>query len=113
MTLIPYYFGGGRDIFMAASAVFFYDDVKDAEKVGVQSVYTGGNETHESEITWCDINTYRAAGIDATKSSKAQPVSESFTDLQGRPIGAATKGLLLKTVRLSDGTLKTVKVVRK
>lgn len=113
MTLIPYNFGDGRDIFMAGSAVFFYDDVKDAEKVGVQSVYTGGNETHESEITWFDINAYRAAGIDATKSSKAQPVSESFTDLQGRPIGAATKGLLLKTVRLSDGTLKTVKVVRK
>lgn len=52
------------------------------------------------------------AGIDAT-NSKAQSVSERFTDLQGRSVSPDSRGLLLKTTRMSDGTVHTIKVLRK
>ena len=111
MTLVPYNYYD-YDFYMGGSAVFFYDDVKDADKVGVQSVYTGGNETHESEIAWFDIKAY-LTGVNTTESVESKAVSESYTDLQGRKVSSSTKGLMLKTTRMSDGTVKTVKVVRK
>ena len=37
----------------------------------------------------------------------------TYTDLQGRSVTNAAKGLLLKTLRLNDGTTKTIKVMRK
>lgn len=37
----------------------------------------------------------------------------TYTDLQGRSVTNAAKGLLLKTLRLSDGTTKTIKVMHK
>lgn len=111
MTLVPYNYYD-YDFYMGGSAVFFYDDVKDADKVGVQSVYTGGNETHESEIAWFDIKAY-LAGVNAAEAVESKAVSESYTDLQGRKVSPSTKGLMLKTTRMSDGTVKTVKVIRK
>ena len=112
MTLIPYSFGDGKDIYMAGSAVFFYDDVKDAKQIGVQSVYTGGDETHESDITWFDVEAY-LNGIKPTSKNEASVISEQFTDLQGRKLSGNAKGLVLKTVRMSDGTQKTIKTIRK
>jgi len=112
MSTIPYNFGDGFDIYLAGSGIYFYDDVKDATFVGAQTIYTGGGETKESEITWFDI---KAAinGIDSAKETAVTPVSTIYTDLQGRLVNADAKGIILKTIRMSDGTKKTIKVVRK
>lgn len=112
MTLVPYNYSDGYDIFLGGSAVYFYDDLKDAKRIGVQSVYDGGGERRVSAITWIDVDKY-LAGIEAAATAETSPVSATYTDLQGRPVPASAKGLLLKTVRMSDGTKKTVKVIRK
>lgn len=112
LIVVPYNFNDGHDFYIAGSAVYYYDDVKDADKVGVQSVYTGGNETHESEIAWFDIRA-SLTGVNAAEAVESKVVSESYTDLQGRKVSPSTKGVLLKTTRMSDGTVKTVKVIRK
>jgi hypothetical protein len=38
--------------------------------------------------------------------------SVTFTDLQGRKASPSTHGLLIKTERLSDGTVRSTKVLR-
>lgn len=50
-------------------------------------------------------------GIAPTLS--ATESTATYTDLQGRSVTNAAKGLLLKTLRLNDGTTKTIKVMRK
>lgn len=108
---IPYNYSDGFDFTPAQSnpffrTVFFYDDWKSVKKIGVQSIYRGGSETTKSDITWIDTET---VGISSTM---AKPFSEHFTDLQGRAISNAYKGLVLKFVRMNDGTMKAVKVIR-
>ena len=112
MTEIPYSFSDGQDFFMAGSAVFFFEDVKDVERIGVQSVYKGGSETHESAITWFDVNEF-LTGIEGTNVSEPTVVSEQLYNLNGSAVSNNTKGILLKTMRMSDGTQKTVKVINK
>ena len=109
MTLVPYNYTD-YDFYLGGTAVYFYDDLKDVKKLGVQSVYMGGNERHESEISWYNVNTDPSAI--STIDSESTPVSVSYTDLQGRKVSANTKGLVLKTTRMSDGTVKTAKTVR-
>lgn len=40
----------------------FYTYFQPAKNVGVQMIYTGGGETHESEIDWYEVETYLADG---------------------------------------------------
>lgn len=59
MTEIPYNFTENWDIYQGASSIYLYgDDVADWSKVGIQAVYYGGGETHESEIVWYEIKPY-------------------------------------------------------
>lgn len=109
MTLVPYNFSDGYDFYLGGSAIYFYDDLKDATRIGVQSVYTGGGERHESEITWIDMP-QAPAGIATVATATG---TATYTDLAGRPVNRNYKGLVLKTVRLADGTVKTTKTVRK
>ena len=109
MTLVPYNFGDGFDFYLAGSAVYFYDDMQQAERIGVQCVYTGGDERHESTVTWIAVPQSSAA-IDGVASTATGSVS--YTDLMGRQVSASHKGLVLKTVRKADGTVVTTKVVR-
>jgi hypothetical protein len=44
---------------------------------------------------------------------KIDTVSTSFFDLQGRKVNSSAKGLVIKQMRQTDGTVKTVKMVRK
>ena len=51
-----------------------------------------------------------ASGIASSTRDEGQTIA--YTDLQGRPVTAQVRGLLLKTVRQHDGTLKTTKVLK-
>lgn len=46
-------------------------------------------------------------------ATAAEAVSESYVDVAGRKVTAATKGLVLKTVTYADGMKKTVKVINR
>jgi len=111
LTDIPYTFTDQRDIFRAGVRVYFYDDWAAVEKIGMQAVYTVGAEKMESDVTWFDAKAYQEAlGI---SDVAARPVSVSYRDLQGRPLTEGAKGLVLKTTRMSNGTVQTVKMLRK
>lgn len=109
MTEIPYSYDDGYDIYFAGSTVYFYENLGNYTRIGVQSIYRGGGAEHSSDIVWFDPNT---AGI-STVSATDNVVSETWRDLQGRPAGAGAKGLLIRQQRMADGTIRTVKMVRK
>ena len=58
MTEIPYTFTDQYDIEYGGYAAYWYHDTKDLNRIGVQSIYRGGNEEHNSEIVWYDIKPY-------------------------------------------------------
>jgi hypothetical protein len=110
MTEIPYDFTDNYDIYRGGSHVYFnpVDVVENWTKVGIQSIYYGGGECNKSNIVWSD-NT--VTGIaDVTTSTDNNNV---VFDLQGRVVNASAKGLLIKQTRQANGTMKTVKVIRK
>lgn len=52
------------------------------------------------------------AGIsEKTITDKSQVISETYTDLLGRPVKAVGQGLVVKTIRYANGS-KRVKIVR-
>lgn len=108
MTTIPYTFYDGWDFYLGGSMVVFYEAMADYDKVGVQSVYTGGNTERRSAIVWHNLK--NTVGIGNVSTSDA---ADTYTDLQGRKATAATRGLLLKTSRTADGRTVTRKVIVK
>ena len=104
---IPYFFSDGWDFYMGGSQVVFYEEIKQWEKIGVQTVYTGGGETRASDVGWYVIE---ATGIGQTAVKEV--VSETYTDLHGRRATAASSGLLIRTQRMADGSVVTKKVMR-
>ncbi len=110
MTDIPYDFTDKWDIGVDGieHSVFFYRT--DYEKLGVQLVYTGGGETSKSNIVYSDGTT---SGIDSPAHSGGThgTVKETvYTDITGRRVSRPGKGVYIKIVKLSDGTVRTSKV---
>lgn len=99
--------GNYIDISAADGAVYIYQTGFD--KIGIQSInYTAGKE-ERSDIVWYVINDYNAIKT----VSEAETVSTRYTDLSGRAVAQPAHGLYIKTMRLADGTQRSVKVVRK
>lgn len=85
--------------------------MKTWKQIGIKSIYTGGGETHESAVSWYSLEEwYESLGI---ADVKAEPLSTTYYNLQGRPVSASQKGLLIQQTRMADGTVKTRKVVRR
>ena len=111
MTTVPYMYADGYDIWRGASRITFYDTDNEFDKIGIQSVYNGGNKENVSNIVWYDIKG-STEGIDAA-TTQSTVASETYYDLQGRRANATTKGILLRVETLTDGTTRTTKVVRR
>lgn len=105
MTDIPVTFDDGYDF--QSGVVFLNDNLDSNDRIGIQSVYKGGGEENVSEITWYQLS---AASINNIKG--VEVVSETFTDLQGRRVSQNASGLIIKTQRLSDGTVRSMKVMK-
>lgn len=114
MTLVPYSYEDDIDFLSKGELVIFYTIRPDIKRIGVKSIYTGGGQTNESEISWWLVdesyNPDETTGIAEAKNR--QKTSVVYYDLQGRKATADTKGLLLKQTQQADGSVKTVKVVR-
>ena len=91
--------------------IYLNEDYSDQwNKLGLQSIYTGGGETHESEVFWFDIKDYAATAINGISADGQNAV---YFDTMGRRTNSEAKGLLIQQVRQADGTVTTRKVVRK
>lgn len=108
MTVVPYNFTDYYDIDVAGKQVYIYgDDIDQWTAIGVKSIYTVGDESRESEIFWYQLNPTAITGISANNV-----VETSYYDLQGRKVGANATGVLIKQMRMHDGSFKAVKVLR-
>ncbi len=110
MTVIPYNFTDYYDIDVAGKQVYIYGDIDEWSAIGVKSIYTVGDksrETRESEIFWYQLKPTAINGI-----STNDVVETSYYDLQGRKVDASATGLLIKQMRMQDGTTRAVKVMR-
>ena len=75
-----------------AHSVYFYDDAAVFEgwaKVGVQSIYYGGDEVRKSAISWIETPFY--TGID--NIANGQTTSKAIYNISGQRIVAPAKGL--------------------
>lgn len=95
MTEIPYNFSDDWDIYKGGSTIYFNQaDRVNWDKIGVVSTYTGGGETHKSELVWFDINEYLGIedGIVTVNSD-----NDAIYNLQGVRVNSATqKGIYIK-----------------
>ncbi len=111
MTVIPYNFTDYYDIDVAGRQVYIYgDDMDQWSAIGVKSIYTVGDksrETRESEIFWYPLSATAISTVEAATVSDV-----TYYDLQGRKAGDNTRGIIIKHTRMSDGTVKAVKVIR-
>lgn len=113
MTEIPYKFTDNYDIYAGGDPVYLNFDEEELQswtKIGVQSIYYGAGECNKSNIGWYDLMEYWiAVAINEVKAGD----TVVYYDMQGRVANASQKGLLIKQIRKADGTVKTVKVIRK
>jgi len=109
MTVIPYDLFTGYNFYTGGSMVYINDNLEMNDRLGVQSVYTVGKDERVSEIAWVKI--FNPDDVSPTQRS-IRVESVTFTDLQGRKASPSTHGLLIKTERLSDGTVRSTKVLR-
>lgn len=113
MTDVPYKFEDNInfDIYMSGNGrhtVYIY--TTDYDIIGVQSIYTAGDEVNRSEIIY--VNNPTHSGINEFTTG-AQVVDTRYYDLTGRELPTApATGLYLQRSTYSDGTTATTKVVR-
>ena len=113
MTDIPYNFEDNVnfDIYISGNGrhtVYLY--TTDFETVGVQSIYTAGDEVNRSEIAY--VANPLPSGINEVGTG-AQVVETRYYDLTSRELpGAPAKGLYLQRSTYSNGTTATIKVVK-
>ena len=113
MTDIPYKFEDNInfDIYMSGNGrhtVYLY--TTDFGLVGVQSIYTAGDEVNRSEVVY--VNNPKPSGINELASG-AQVVNTRYFDLTGRELPKApATGLYLQQATYSDGTTTVTKVVK-
>ena len=95
MTEIPYTFTDEWDIYAGGYMIYLNqgaDEISSWTKIGVQSIYTGGGERHESEIGWYEIeDEVYEDGIVGVKSQS----SNVIYDMQGRRVSKPTHGLYI------------------
>ena len=121
MTEIPYGFSDNWDFY--TSMLYLNqpaDEIASWKRIGLQSIYRGGGEENVSEIDWFDIQAYIAELKSMLTPSVSTAISTidadsqvRYYDLQGRIVDANSKGVFVKQITLSDGTVKNIKVVRK
>ena len=95
MTEIPYTFTDEWDIYAGGYMIYLNqgaDEISSWTKIGVQSIYTGGGERHDSEIGWYEIeDEVYEDGIVGVKSQ----MSNVIYDMQGRRVSKPTHGLYI------------------
>lgn len=109
MTVVPYTYRDDWDVYHGGVTVYLYGNVGSWTRVGVKSIYTGGNETHESNIVWRDLTT---VGIVGTTQTRQQSDASTLFDMQGRPANGSQRGLLIERQRHADGSVTVKKIMK-
>ena len=91
MTEIPYTFTDNYDIYTGGTRVYLNQDAEEIAswtKIGVQSIYYGGDECNKSNIVWAETGT----GIASLQESEKTSV---IYNIAGQRVQKAQKGLYI------------------
>ena len=119
ITDIPYNFSDNSFDFVAAGdmhTLYFY--MTGFTKLGIQTFYKDGDKVYKSNLVEYEIDdegnfTPVETAIKGMTADNGNVTSVSFSDLSGRRVSNLASGVYLKTMKMADGTQKTVKVVKK
>lgn len=111
MTYVPYTFNDDYDFneFQGVKIVYLNFPTSEYKAFGVQAFYLGGNEVNASNLVWKENP--ETTGISAATAGSVAKVS--YTDLSGRAVAQPTHGLYIMTMKMADGTKKSVKMLIK
>lgn len=87
-----------------AHAVMIYEK---AGRIGVQAFYQDGNNRLVTDIVYND-GTVVSNINGVSEVAIGKPV---YTDLSGRRVASPSKGIYIKSVRMADGNIKSIKVL--
>lgn len=119
ITDIPYYFSDNSFDFIASGdmhTMYYY--MTGFTKLGIQTFYKDGDKVYKSNLVEYAIDeegnfTPIETAIKGATAESNTVKSVSFSDLSGRRVSNLASGVYLKTMKMADGTQKTVKVVKK
>lgn len=107
-TMIPYLFDNGFDLFSFEDEFYVGFYTWDVETVGVQAIYTYGDEETYSELV-----TVSAKEDDSVESFNAEVISTQYYDLSGKMVTNPQGGIFIKRSVMSDGSVKVSKVAKR
>ncbi|MBQ8968730.1 MAG: hypothetical protein IJ064_03225 [Bacteroidaceae bacterium] len=87
---MPYLYSNGRSIFPNSYGFYLYQG--GFERIGIQSVYYGGDDRQETDIFY---TVPVSVGVESVQSSQSTVQSEVY-DLSGRRVAKPTKGLYIQ-----------------
>lgn len=79
MTIIPYTFEDDIDFLRGGEMIMFYAIQDGIKRIGVKSIYTGGDETHESPISWYLVDEDYVPNDDVDDVTAAVELPEGLT----------------------------------
>ena len=97
MTEIPFLYSDDWDFMRDGTDVFvcFNSPTQSYDRIGVQSIYRGGNAENKSEITWYTIQ--RGDNYEAVKTVVTTGAENgAIYNLAGQRVQKATKGLYIQ-----------------
>ena len=110
MTDIPYSFADSNyDIQAYGASHSFTFFLTGYERIGVQSIHKIGDEVAKSDIVYSDGT---ATAIRTATQEDAECVSETYTDLSGRRVAVPSKGLYIRSMKMSDGSICSMKIMK-
>ncbi len=87
-----------------------HSNLEDFNRIGVQSVYYGGDVCNTSDIVWYDIKDFAPVATDIVEHSDQKVKSVRYYNDAGMPCDKpTTSGLYIVVKEMDDGTVKTEK----
>lgn len=116
MTDVPLNFTDNYDIVAdgAMRGIYFFMD--GVSTVGIQELYKDGDKVYKSNLVKYTIDEdggFTGIGGIGIETGAKSVKSVSYTDISGRRVLNLTRGLYIKTVKMADGSQKSMKYVRK
>jgi hypothetical protein len=90
MTDVPFGFTDDYDFYQGV--IYFNEDVSAWNRIGIQATYTGGGETHTTDIQW--VNVADVMGINSVQTDRNNGRNAIY-NLNGQRVNNATKGLYI------------------
>lgn len=104
-TLIPYTLYNGLDLFSDEYHLFYVGFYQTGiETIGIQTVYTYGDEPTYSEIVTIDVS--------GVKEVPADAVAAEYYNLNGLKVDNPDKGIYIVRYKMTDGSTKVAKIVK-